>query len=182
MQVSGDFEHEKKLREETEARVSEMKQELNKIRQEDVALKTEITEMERRLAKANLENDKAVRKYKNENERHRHAAERLALLENQLKSTQDSLKEANESKRQLNSDKVLSLERQVCLIHVCRYGVQYMVLQLLISLPTGFQLADVNERLRSETESYNKYKKMYSDIQQVGASASPSSGEHFIHV
>ena len=63
------------------------------------------------------------------------------MLEVQLQQQQDALKQANDSRKQRDNDKVLSLERQ---------------------------LADVNDRLQSETDSYNKYKKMYSDMTQVG--------------
>ena len=62
------------------------------------------------------------------------------MLEVQLQQQQDALKQANDSRKQRDNDKVLSLERQ---------------------------LADVNDRLQSETDSYNKYKKMYSDMTQV---------------
>ena len=62
------------------------------------------------------------------------------MLEVQLQQQQDALKQANDSRKQRDNDKVLSLERQ---------------------------LADVNDRLQSETDSYNKYKKMYSDMTQA---------------
>lgn len=82
----------------------------------------------------------SARKYKMENDRHRQTTERLAMLEVQLQQQQEALKQAQDSRKQRDNDKVLSLERQ---------------------------LADVNDRLLSETDSYNKYKKMYSDMQQV---------------
>lgn len=62
------------------------------------------------------------------------------MLEVQLQQQQEALKQANDSRKQRDNDKVLSLERQ---------------------------LVDVNDRLQSETDSYNKYKKMYSDMTQV---------------
>ncbi|KAF6028235.1 hypothetical protein EB796_013461 [Bugula neritina] len=149
------LQQEKKLRAETEQKLGVMKGSLEAMKKEEDALKSDIMDYERKIAKANLEIDKASRKYKNENERHRQATERLAMLEVQLQQQQNAAKQATESKRQRDSEKMISLERQ---------------------------LTDVNERLQSETESYNKYKKMYSDLlqrfNQVDTSYTELQGKH----
>lgn len=139
LETDDDVAQERKLRVELEQKYNVMKKDYDRATLEENNLKKDCIDLERSSAKLKLELDKIQKRYENERDKHRQVAERVAALEVQLQQEAEKRKAAQDSRNQQASDKIGALERQI---------------------------ADLNQRLCVETDSYTKYKKMYSELQQ----------------